>query len=137
MRGKSGRKPVKQPGSPGAALAQVAEPDLRVKHFPRACGGCSSPLEVSKRAGEPVRRQVFDVPEMKVFVTEHVMHALICGCGAVTRADAPAGATAPAVYGPNATALRLGARQVDDEVPEHAVTAQGVDLVGSESRGVV
>jgi transposase-like protein len=48
---------------------------------------------------------VFDVPEMKVAVTEHELHALACRCGHVTRAEAPAGVNAPAVYGPNVTAL--------------------------------
>ena len=131
MRGKSGRRPGKQPGSPGAALVQVAEPDLRVKHFPRACGGCSSRLEASKRAGKPVRRQVFDVPEMKVFVTEHVMHALRCGCGAVTRADAPAEATAPAVYGPNVTtfAAYLSAQH---HIPVGRVVEVLADVAGIE-----
>lgn len=105
MRGKSGCKPGKQPGSPGAALAQVARPDRRVKHFPGTCGGCSRRLIRSRRAGEPVGRQVFDVPPMRVPVTEHVLHALSCGCGHVTRADAPAGVPAPAVYGPNVTSL--------------------------------
>lgn len=105
MRRKSGRRPGKQPGTPGTALAQVERPDRRVRHFPRRCGGCSRRLKRSWRAAEPVRRQVFDVPEMKVHVTEHVLHALACPCGRVTRADAPAQASAPAVYGPNVTAL--------------------------------
>lgn len=52
-----------------------------------------------------MRRQVFDVPEMTVQVTEHELHALACRYGLVIRADAPAGVRAPAVYGPNVTAL--------------------------------
>lgn len=105
MRGRSGRRPGKQPGSPGAALSQVERPDRRVKHFPKTCGGCSRTLRRWARAGEPVRRQVFDVLGMAVQVTEHELHALACACGRVTRADAPVEATAPAVYGPNVTAL--------------------------------
>lgn len=105
MRSKSGRKQGKQPGSPGAALVRVAKPDRTVRHFPRECGGCSRPLRGSRRVGEPVRRQVFDVPELTVSVTEHELHALSCRCGHVTRAGAPVGVSAPAVYGPNVTAL--------------------------------
>ncbi|MDB4872471.1 MAG: hypothetical protein JWL97_3475 [Gemmatimonadales bacterium] len=81
MRGKSGRKPGKQPGSPGTALSQVAKPSRRVQHFPESCGGCSRRLSRSRQAGVAVRRQVFDVPEMKVSVTEHVLHALLAGAG--------------------------------------------------------
>jgi transposase len=84
---------------------RVARPDRRERHFPKSCSGCSRRLSRSRRAGEPVRRQVFDVPEMTVQVTEHELHALACRCGLVIRADAPAGVRAPAVYGPNVTAL--------------------------------
>jgi transposase len=131
MRGKSGRKPGKQPGSPGAALVQVEQPDLRAKHDPRSCGGCSRRLDRSKQAGEPVRRQVFDVPEMKVFVTEHELHALACGCGAVTRAGAPAQATAPAVYGPNVTtfAAYLSAQH---HIPVDRIVEVLADIAGIE-----
>jgi transposase len=56
--------------------------------------------------GVPVVRQLFDVPDIRVRVTEHLLHALACaGCGARTRAAAPAGVTGPAVYGPTVTML--------------------------------
>jgi transposase len=131
MRGKSGRTPGKQPGSPGAALAQVVEPDQRVKHFPSSCGGCSRRLNRSKRAGDPVLRQVFDVPEMKVFVTEHELHALSCGCGHVTRADAPAGASAPAVYGPTVTAF-AAYLSAQHHIPVTRIVEVLADLAGIE-----
>jgi len=106
MRTRSGRKPGKQGGVPGFHLAQVARPDKRVRHFPARCGRCDGHLRRRDRDGDPVRRQVFDVPEMAVQVTEHELHALGCGrCGAVTRAAAPAWASAPAAYGPGVTAL--------------------------------
>jgi transposase len=131
MRGKSGRKPGKQPGSPGTALAQVASPDRRVKHFPESCGGCSRRLSRSKRAGGLVRRQVFDVPEMRVSVTEHVLHALLCGCGHVTRADAPAGVSAPAVYGPNVTAF-AAYLSAQHHIPVGRIAEVLADLAGIE-----
>jgi len=57
-------------------------------------------------AGDPVVRQIFDVPEVRVRVTADLLHLLTCaGCGARTRALAPAGVTAPAVYGPTVTML--------------------------------
>jgi len=90
MRGRSGRKAGKQPGAPGAGLAQVAVPDREVPHFPSCCGRCALPLGRDVVAGDVVRRQVFDVPEAGVEVTEHQLFAVGCGgCGAVTRASAP------------------------------------------------
>ncbi len=106
MRTRSGRKPGKQEGTVGFHLAQVAGPDERVRHFPVRCGSCAQRLRRAGRAGEPVRRQVFDVPEMTVTVTGHELHAVACqGCGTVTRARGPAWVSAPAVYGPGVTAL--------------------------------
>lgn len=131
MRGKSGRRPGKQPGSSGTALAQVADPDVRVEHDPVDCSGCGRGLGGAERAGVPVARQVFDVPELKVLVTEHVLHALACGCGRVTRADAPVGAGAPAGYGPNVTALAayLSAQQ---HLPVGRVAQVLADVAGIE-----
>ena len=106
MRKRSGRRPGKQDGAAGSHLAQVAVPDERERHFPARCGGCDRRLRRGDRTGEPVRRQVFDVPEMTVRVIEHELHVARCrACGTVTRADAPGWASAPAVYGPNVTAL--------------------------------
>jgi transposase len=108
MRTRSGRKSGKQEGTAGFHLAQVAEPDKRKGYFPARCGGCDRRLRRADRVGEPVRRQVFDVPEMRVAVTEHELHAARCRrCGLVTRADAPAWVSAPACYGPNVTALAV------------------------------
>ncbi|WP_170317223.1 DUF6444 domain-containing protein [Acrocarpospora corrugata] len=88
MRGKSGRRPGKQPGTQGNALMQVADPTRRIPHLPAACDGCGGDLSGATRAGEPVIRQVFDVPEVVVEVTAHELHAL--ACGTITRAQAPA-----------------------------------------------
>lgn len=131
MRGKSGRRPGKQPGAPGAGLSRVERPDRRVKHFPKACTGCSRRLRRSARAGEPVRRQVFDVPGMAVQVTEHELHALACPCGRVTRADAPVDATAPAVYGPNVTAL-AAYLSAQHHIPVGRIVEVLADIAGIE-----
>jgi len=41
------RRPGKQPGAPGAHLAQVACPDEVVVHRPAACGGCGGELTLA------------------------------------------------------------------------------------------
>jgi transposase len=46
------------------------------------------------------RRQVIDIPPVRPVVTEHQLLTLACGCGEETKAEAPAGVTAPVQYGP-------------------------------------
>jgi len=98
-RRRSGRKPGKQPGTPGQHLAQVADPDVIITHTPERCGGCGGDL-----AGAPVtgvvRRQVFDLPPTALVATEHIAEQRRCCCGTETSAAFPAEATAPACYGP-------------------------------------
>ena len=104
LRKKTGRKPGGQDGHPGQTLAQVAKPDLEVRHEPGSCSGCGAGL-----AGRPVtgveRRQVFDLPPVTVKVTEHQLTGRQCGCGHRTRGAAPAGAEAPVQYGPRVAAV--------------------------------
>jgi transposase len=133
VRTKSARKVGKQPGAPGATLSQVDEPDVVVEHFPAACGHCAGPLVRERVVGAVVRRQVFDLPEVKVRVTEHQLVALACdGCGHATRAEAPPQATAPACYGPNVTSVAayLSAQHhiPFDRVVEIMFDVAGVDL---------
>jgi len=107
MRARTGRKPGKQPGTSGTTLSQVAVPDEEVPHFPAVCDDCGDGLDpAGEPAGDPTIRQVFDVPEVRVRVTAHLLHVLTCaGCGARTRAVAPVGVSGPAVYGPMVTML--------------------------------
>jgi len=95
LRKKTGRKPGGQDGHPGQTLAQVAKADREERHEPACCSWCGAGL-----AGRPVtgveRRQVFDLPPVKVKVTEHQLIERQCGCGHRTRGAAPEGADAPA-----------------------------------------
>src|SRR6202142_3800776 len=104
LRKKTGRKPGGQDGHPGQTLAQVAKPDREVRHEPGPCSGCGAGL-----AGRPVtgieRLQVFDLPPVKVTVTEHQLIERQCGCGHRTRGAAPQGADAPVQYGPRIAAV--------------------------------
>jgi transposase len=51
------------------------------------------------------RRQVFELPEIRLIVTEHVAERRRCRCGCTTKAAFPRTATAPACYGPSVRAL--------------------------------
>jgi transposase len=104
LRKKAGRRPGGQPGHEGGTLAQVARPDREVRHEPGCCVRCGAGL-----AGRPVtwveRRQVFDLPPVKVKVTEHQLIERECGCGQRSRGTAPEGAQAPVQYGPRIAAI--------------------------------
>jgi transposase len=98
-RTKTGRRQGKQPGDPGAHLARVAEPDRTVVHSPSTCCGCGAGLGDAPVTGVE-SRQVFDLPERRTRVCEHRVERRRCGCGAETKADFPAEATASTCFGP-------------------------------------
>jgi transposase len=104
LRKKSGRKPGGQQGHDGSTLAQAGWPDKEVRHEPACCGRCGAGL-AGRRITGVERRQVFDLPPMKVEVTEHQLIERECACGHRTKAAAPAGAEAPAQYGPRVAAV--------------------------------
>ena len=111
LRRKSKRKSGGQPGHKGTTLRQTAAPDHVEEHWPEQCGDCGAPLAAADAVGQPVARQVFDLPEPQPLeATEHRAHACRCGqCGSTTRAAFPEGVKAPAQYGPRlaATAVYL------------------------------
>ena len=86
-----------------AAAGQRAGRGREVHHEPGCYGWCGAGL-----AGRPVtgmeRRQVFDLEPVHARVTEHQLVERECGCGHRTKAVAPAGAEAPAQYGPRIAA---------------------------------
>jgi transposase len=88
------RRPGKQPGAPGAHLAQVATPDQVVEHLPERCGECGAELADAPVAGVEAR-QVFDLPR------------LACGSPSIERSAAavPAGAR-PLLASPRTPARR-------------------------------
>ena len=100
----AGRRPGKQPGDPGTHLAQVADPDVVVTHAPDVCGSCGDRLDDAEVVGVD-SRQVFDLPEIRLSVTEHRAERRRCACGCVTKATFPDVATASARYGPTIRGL--------------------------------
>jgi transposase len=106
LRRRSGRKPGGQAGHPGSTLAQVADPDEILRYEPGPCGGCGTDLSTAPQVGVE-RRQVFDLPPIRVRVTEHQLITRRCGCGTSTCAAAPSGISAPVQYGPQIAAIIL------------------------------
>jgi transposase len=98
------RRQGKQPGSEGKHLSQRSVVDRRVRHRPAMCAGCGADLAGAKVVGGETR-QVFDLPEITIEVTEHVAERVVCGCGKVSCGVFPVEATAPACWGPKVKAL--------------------------------
>ena len=96
-----------QPGHPGHALHQVEKPDEVITHRPEQCEECCCPLEGA--AGQiKERRQIHELPDMRLRVTEHQVEAICCpACQHVTTAPFPVGVDAPAQYGPQMQALAV------------------------------
>jgi transposase len=106
LRRKNGRKPGGQPGHPGSTLAQVDDPNKRLRHEPGPCSGCGADLSDAPEVGVE-RRQVFDLPPMTVRVIEHQLIARRCSCGTTTCGTAPEGVRSPVQYGLRITAIIL------------------------------
>ena len=105
LRPQTGRKPGGQKGHPGKTLALTDTPDKVVVHAPDQCACCGLPLaEAVAEPGE--RRQVADLPPLRLFITEHQSQRKTCGgCGAVTCGAFPAGVSQTAQYGSRVKAL--------------------------------
>jgi transposase len=106
LRRRSGRKQGGQLGHVGRHLARVERPETVIVHLPARCDGCGGDLADGEPVGEECR-QVFDLPPVRLEVTEHRAQRRRCACGHVTCADFPAGVGAPAQYGPRIRALGI------------------------------
>jgi transposase len=92
QRGKSGKKPGGQPGHPKHERALIPTEQCQdvVIIKPEACRRCGTALAGSD--AEPLRHQVWEIPEIQPLVTEYQRHRLTCpGCTASTCAELPAG----------------------------------------------
>jgi len=89
LRKRHGRKSGGQPGHPGNTLKAVEHPDRIEVHQILECQHCHSSLEDVK-AEEYEKRQVFDIPRIKIEVTEHQCEVKLCPhCGEKNKADFP------------------------------------------------
>jgi len=105
LRERTGKKPGAQPGHVGKGLLQAQNPDVIVTYAPVNCDGCGSHLdEVNGSCVE--KRQVFDLPQPQVEVTEHRIEEKKCPCcGCISRAIFPDTIKGPVQYGERVQAL--------------------------------
>ena len=127
LRGRSGKPSGGQTGHAGGTLRQVTHFDAVVRHEACACGYCGSSLDARSATGIE-RRQVFDIPECPLVVTEHQATIYRCThCRRVTKAAFPEGVVSPTEYGERirAAAIYLNVQQL---IPEDRVAQALSDL---------
>jgi transposase len=105
LRERSGKQRGGQPGHPGHRVSLVAAPDTIRTHRPSRCSACQHELP-NDAPSWVERRQVSEVPALRLQVTEHrILHVRCPACGATSMAEAPAGVRAPQQYGPRLRAF--------------------------------
>jgi transposase len=105
LREKSGKQRGGQPGHRGHHVSLVATPDVVEMHRPSQCEACQRDLPTDAPSWIE-RRQVSELPPLRLQVTEHqIVHVRCPVCGATTAAEAPSGMKAPQQYGPRLRAV--------------------------------
>lgn len=119
-----------QRGHKGKTLRAVEKPDRVKVHLPEKCGICGRAIAAEETHRVVGRRQVFDLPEPKLEVTEHRLGEIEC-CGQAQRGEYPAYVTNKVQYGPGVRAL-VTKLSVDHKMPLGQISRLFTDLYGYE-----
>jgi len=105
LRPMTGKPSGGQPGHPGVTLCLSDSPDETLSHAPTVCSECHASLE-GVPTQDCARRQVHDLPPLKLHVTEHRAFSAVCPrCQTLNRAPFPAPVSQPVQYGARLKAL--------------------------------
>ena len=108
LRKRSGKKPGGQVGHRGETLRLVAAPDRVVEHRPAVCMSCQAPLGEEATVTLRERRQVQDLPVVRLQITENqALHVQCPSCQGVSVGAFPPAAPSRAQYGPRLRALAV------------------------------
>lgn len=98
-RKRSGKKSGGQKGHEGHTLKMVEKPDEIMVHPVESCAYCRKSLKKVEAVGVE-KRQVLDLPEVRLVATEHQAEIKHClGCHKLTKAAFPLGVTQAVQYG--------------------------------------
>jgi hypothetical protein len=89
----------RQEGSSSEGGTVRRDPDEVVTHTPSTCTSCGEDLFGAEIVGTE-RRRVFEISEIHLLLTEHVLERRVCTSGHETDADAPGIALTELSYGP-------------------------------------
>ena len=98
LRKKGKRKSGGQPGHTGHTLKMADRPDDTQVHHVTECEHCGRSL-ADQSAESVEKRQVHDLPPLRLIVTEHQAESKTSVCGHLNKAAFPEGVNAPAQYG--------------------------------------
>lgn len=104
---KSGGKQGAPKGHPGHTLHAVDNPDTVIVHPITVCSCCSASL-IDEPCQGYEHRQVFDLPQPRLYVTEHRAEQKCCpSCHSLQRADFPKNVSSPVQYGDSLTVMAV------------------------------
>jgi transposase len=99
LRKKTGRRSGGQKGHKGHTLKMVDQAEHIQVHGVTSCPHCATDLQSVESCGRE-RRQVFDIPPVRIEVTEHQAEVKVCPtCGEQVKGEFPADVTQPVQYG--------------------------------------
>jgi transposase len=126
--GKGGQK-----GHKGKTLERVEKPDHVEVHLPKQCECCGRQFGTEEEYEIIQSRQVFDLPEPKLEVTEHRLGQITC-CGKEQKGEYPLEVNTPVQYGAGVRAL-IVMLSVDCKMPLEQISQFFADIFGYKLNG--
>lgn len=117
-----------QPKHKGNTLKRIPKPDHVKVHLPQQCPCCGRQFSADEAHDIIQSRQVFDLPEPKLEVTEHRLAQIEC-CGHLQLGEYPPEVTASVQYGPAVRAF-VTKLSVEHKMPLEQISQLFEDMYG-------